>query len=130
MPEDRDWEVYKVPPTRTPVSERTTSVPNPATFFQTVFNYVVDAPVTFVRGTGGPSPPRPPPLFPRGGRVPSLAPLRGARQLRELGRDAVRGHGVKKPQGRGHGGGGQQGHRDVGHRPDPGTDTGTDTGHR
>ncbi|NXJ84077.1 NDUBA dehydrogenase, partial [Trogon melanurus] len=49
MPEDRDWEAYKVPPTRTPVSERITSVPNPATFFQTVFNYVIDAPVTFVR---------------------------------------------------------------------------------
>nr|XP_009930663.1 PREDICTED: NADH dehydrogenase [ubiquinone] 1 beta subcomplex subunit 10 [Opisthocomus hoazin] len=49
MPEDRDWEAYKVPPTRTPVSERITSVPNPVTIFQTVFNYVIDAPVTFVR---------------------------------------------------------------------------------
>ncbi|NXF35527.1 NDUBA dehydrogenase, partial [Nyctibius bracteatus] len=49
MPKDPDWEAYKVPPTRTPVSERITSVPNPATIFQTVFNYVVDAPVTFVR---------------------------------------------------------------------------------
>ncbi|KFP47492.1 NADH dehydrogenase [ubiquinone] 1 beta subcomplex subunit 10, partial [Cathartes aura] len=44
MPEDSDWEAYKVPPTRTPVSERTTSVPNPITFVQAVFNYVVDAP--------------------------------------------------------------------------------------
>uniref|UniRef100_A0A663F5Z3 NADH dehydrogenase [ubiquinone] 1 beta subcomplex subunit 10 n=1 Tax=Aquila chrysaetos chrysaetos TaxID=223781 RepID=A0A663F5Z3_AQUCH len=49
MPEDRDWEAYKVPPTRTPESERITSVPNPITFIQTVFNYVIDAPVTFVR---------------------------------------------------------------------------------
>jgi len=56
MPEDRDWEAYKVPPTRTPVSERITSVPNPVTIFQTVFNYVIDAPVTFVRGTGGSAP--------------------------------------------------------------------------
>uniref|UniRef100_A0A8C5TUP3 NADH dehydrogenase [ubiquinone] 1 beta subcomplex subunit 10 n=1 Tax=Malurus cyaneus samueli TaxID=2593467 RepID=A0A8C5TUP3_9PASS len=50
MPEDHDWEAYKVPPTRTPVSERTTSVPNPVDFFQTAFSYVIDAPVTFVRG--------------------------------------------------------------------------------
>ncbi|XP_074914464.1 NADH dehydrogenase [ubiquinone] 1 beta subcomplex subunit 10 [Buteo buteo] len=49
MPEDRDWEAYKVPPTRTPESERITSVPNPINFIQTVFNYVIDAPVTFVR---------------------------------------------------------------------------------
>lgn len=56
MPEDRDWEAYKVPPTRTPVVESTTSVPNPVTFFQAVFGYVVEAPVTFVRGTGGSSP--------------------------------------------------------------------------
>ncbi|NWH75271.1 NDUBA dehydrogenase, partial [Piaya cayana] len=49
MPEDRDWEAYKVPPTRTPVGERATSVPNPVDILQTVFNYVVDAPVTFVR---------------------------------------------------------------------------------
>ncbi|CAM9505569.1 unnamed protein product [Bubo scandiacus] len=49
MPEDRDWEAYKVPPTRTPVSEKTTSVLNPVTVIQTVFNYVIDAPVTFVR---------------------------------------------------------------------------------
>lgn len=56
MPEDRDWEAYKVPPTRTPVSERTTSVPNPVDYFQTAFNYVLDSPVTFVRGTGGTRP--------------------------------------------------------------------------
>ncbi|XP_071616825.1 NADH dehydrogenase [ubiquinone] 1 beta subcomplex subunit 10 [Heliangelus exortis] len=49
IPEDPDWKAYKVPPTRTPVSERITSVPNPVNIFQTVFNYVVDAPVTFVR---------------------------------------------------------------------------------
>ncbi|NXX83896.1 NDUBA dehydrogenase, partial [Urocolius indicus] len=49
MPEDKDWDVYKVPPTRTPVADRLTSVPNPVTFFQTVFSYVIDAPVTFVR---------------------------------------------------------------------------------
>ncbi|NXA77798.1 NDUBA dehydrogenase, partial [Thryothorus ludovicianus] len=49
MPEDHDWEAYKVPPTRTPVSERTTSVPNPVNYFQTAFHYVLDAPVTFVR---------------------------------------------------------------------------------
>ncbi|NXY89909.1 NDUBA dehydrogenase, partial [Alcedo cyanopectus] len=49
MPEDSDWEAYKVPPTRTPTSERITSVPNPVTYIQTAFNYVVDAPVTFVR---------------------------------------------------------------------------------
>ncbi|KAI1233630.1 hypothetical protein IHE44_0004068 [Lamprotornis superbus] len=49
MPEDHEWEAYKVPPTRTPVSERTTSVPNPVNYFQTAFNYVLDAPVTLVR---------------------------------------------------------------------------------
>lgn len=62
MPEDHDWEAYKVPPTRTPVSERTTSVPNPVNFFQSAFGYVLDAPVTFVRGTGGTRPPPCPPL--------------------------------------------------------------------
>ncbi|NXU59317.1 NDUBA dehydrogenase, partial [Turnix velox] len=49
MPEDKNWDAYKVPPTRTPVSDRITSVPNPVDFIQTVFNYVIDAPVTFVR---------------------------------------------------------------------------------
>ncbi|NXN97257.1 NDUBA dehydrogenase, partial [Rhinopomastus cyanomelas] len=49
MSKDSDWEAYKVPPTRTPVSERVTSFPNPVDFIQTVFNYVVDTPVTFVR---------------------------------------------------------------------------------
>ncbi|NWT06619.1 NDUBA dehydrogenase, partial [Mionectes macconnelli] len=49
MPEDHDWEAYKVPPTRTPVVESKASVPNPVDFVQTVFNYVIDAPVTFVR---------------------------------------------------------------------------------
>ncbi|KFW84513.1 NADH dehydrogenase [ubiquinone] 1 beta subcomplex subunit 10, partial [Manacus vitellinus] len=49
MPEDHDWEAYKVPPTRTPVADRTTSAPNPLTFVQTFFTYVIDAPVTFVR---------------------------------------------------------------------------------
>ncbi|NXI96806.1 NDUBA dehydrogenase, partial [Psophia crepitans] len=49
MPEDSDSEVYKAPPTRTPVSERITSLPNPVTFFQAVFGYAIDAPVTFVR---------------------------------------------------------------------------------
>uniref|UniRef100_A0A8D2M8M0 NADH dehydrogenase [ubiquinone] 1 beta subcomplex subunit 10 n=1 Tax=Zonotrichia albicollis TaxID=44394 RepID=A0A8D2M8M0_ZONAL len=50
MPEDRDWEAYKVPPTRTPVSERTTSVPNPVDYFQSAFNYVLDSPVGLIRG--------------------------------------------------------------------------------
>ncbi|KAM3662262.1 NADH dehydrogenase [ubiquinone] 1 beta subcomplex subunit 10 [Ammospiza maritima maritima] len=50
MPEDHDWEAYKVPPTRTPVSERTTSVPNPVDYFQSAFNYVLDSPVTLIRG--------------------------------------------------------------------------------
>ncbi|XP_068764847.1 NADH dehydrogenase [ubiquinone] 1 beta subcomplex subunit 10 [Struthio camelus] len=49
MPEDRDWEVYKAPPTRTPVPESSTSLPNPVHIFQNVFNYVIDRPVTFVR---------------------------------------------------------------------------------
>ncbi|XP_068002614.1 NADH dehydrogenase [ubiquinone] 1 beta subcomplex subunit 10-like [Melanerpes formicivorus] len=49
MPEDSVREAYKLPPTRTPESDRITSVPNPVQFFQTVFNYVVDAPITFVR---------------------------------------------------------------------------------
>lgn len=67
MPEDHDWEAYKVPPTRTPVSERTTSVPNPVNYFQSAFNYVIDAPIALVRGTGGTRPlPPSPRLPPRG----------------------------------------------------------------
>lgn len=53
MPDDPDLEVYKAPPSRTPVTESTSALPNPVTFIQTVFNYVIDAPVTFVRGTDG-----------------------------------------------------------------------------
>lgn len=53
MPEDSNREAYKVPPTRTPVSERTSSLPDPVAFIQTAFSYIIDAPVTFVRGTGG-----------------------------------------------------------------------------
>ncbi|NXH09583.1 NDUBA dehydrogenase, partial [Bucco capensis] len=49
MPEDHDLDAYKVPPKRTPVSERLTSVPNPVDIIQTVFSYVVEAPVTFFR---------------------------------------------------------------------------------
>lgn len=49
MPDDPDLEVYKAPPSRTPVTESTSALPNPVTFIQTVFNYVIDAPVTFVR---------------------------------------------------------------------------------
>ncbi|XP_061205182.1 NADH dehydrogenase [ubiquinone] 1 beta subcomplex subunit 10 [Neopsephotus bourkii] len=49
MAEDSNRDAYKVPPTRTPVSERTSSLPDPAAFFQTAFSYVIDAPVTFVR---------------------------------------------------------------------------------
>ncbi|XP_040430338.1 NADH dehydrogenase [ubiquinone] 1 beta subcomplex subunit 10 [Cygnus olor] len=49
MAEGRDRDVYTEPPPRTPVADRTTAVPNPVTFFQAVFSYVVDAPVTFVR---------------------------------------------------------------------------------
>ncbi|NWS40742.1 NDUBA dehydrogenase, partial [Probosciger aterrimus] len=49
MAEDRNREVYKVPPTRTPVSEGTSTLPNPIPFLHTAFSYIVDAPVTFVR---------------------------------------------------------------------------------
>ncbi|NXP71871.1 NDUBA dehydrogenase, partial [Ramphastos sulfuratus] len=49
MPEDSKREAYNLPPTRTPESDRITSVPNPVHLIQTVFNYVVDAPITFVR---------------------------------------------------------------------------------
>ncbi|NXR11861.1 NDUBA dehydrogenase, partial [Semnornis frantzii] len=49
MPEDSKREAYNLPPTRTPESDRITSVPNPAHLIQTVFDYVVDAPITFVR---------------------------------------------------------------------------------
>uniref|UniRef100_A0A8B9P3W6 NADH dehydrogenase [ubiquinone] 1 beta subcomplex subunit 10 n=2 Tax=Apteryx TaxID=8821 RepID=A0A8B9P3W6_APTOW len=49
MPEDRDWEVYKAPPTRTPVPEKSTSLPNPVHIFQAAFSYVFDRPVTFFR---------------------------------------------------------------------------------
>ncbi|NXD30716.1 NDUBA dehydrogenase, partial [Spelaeornis formosus] len=34
---------------RTPVSERTTSVPNPVNYFQSAFSYVFDTPVTLLR---------------------------------------------------------------------------------
>lgn len=54
MAEGRDRDVYTAPPPRTPVADRTTSVPNPVTFLQAVFSYVIDTPVTFVRGTAGP----------------------------------------------------------------------------
>ncbi|NWR90364.1 NDUBA dehydrogenase, partial [Furnarius figulus] len=49
MPEDHDWEAYKVPPTRTPDVQSTAPVPNPISFLQTLFGYVLDTPVTFVR---------------------------------------------------------------------------------
>ncbi|XP_042720700.1 NADH dehydrogenase [ubiquinone] 1 beta subcomplex subunit 10 [Lagopus leucura] len=49
MPDDPDPEVYKAPPSRTPVSESTSTLPNPVTLIQTAFNYIIDAPVTFVR---------------------------------------------------------------------------------
>ncbi|XP_064009570.1 NADH dehydrogenase [ubiquinone] 1 beta subcomplex subunit 10 [Pogoniulus pusillus] len=49
MSEDSDREAYKLPPTRTPHSDRITSVPNPVDLIQTAFSYVVDAPITFVR---------------------------------------------------------------------------------
>ncbi|XP_062470824.1 NADH dehydrogenase [ubiquinone] 1 beta subcomplex subunit 10 [Pezoporus occidentalis] len=49
MAEDSNREAYKVPPTRTPVSERTSSLPDPSAFLRTAFGYIVDAPVTFVR---------------------------------------------------------------------------------
>ncbi|KAK4813436.1 hypothetical protein QYF61_005384 [Mycteria americana] len=136
MPEDRDWEAYKVPPTRTPVSESTTSVPNPVIFFQTVFNYVVDAPVTFVRGTGGPSPVpgRPGPLASAAPRCATAAgdgPRHGmgARGLGHRDRQGHRGARGKdartRPPGQARGDGTR---RDVGHRQEHSTDTGTDTG--
>lgn len=116
MPEDHDWEAYKVPPTRTPVSERTTSVPNPVNYFQSAFSYVFDTPVTFVRGIGGTRPsPRPPPRelsSDAGTRTRGWA-HRGAGQRREdTGTWTGKGH--------------TQGHRDTG----PGSNsTGRGTGH-
>ncbi|XP_030435004.1 NADH dehydrogenase [ubiquinone] 1 beta subcomplex subunit 10 isoform X1 [Gopherus evgoodei] len=49
MPDDWDPEVYKGPPSRTPIPEKRTSLPNPVTIIQTLFYYSVDAPVTFFR---------------------------------------------------------------------------------
>ncbi|XP_039347952.1 NADH dehydrogenase [ubiquinone] 1 beta subcomplex subunit 10 [Mauremys reevesii] len=49
MPDDWDPEVYKKPPSRTPIPEKRTSLPNPVTIIETVFYYTVDAPVTFFR---------------------------------------------------------------------------------
>ncbi|TFK10458.1 E3 ubiquitin-protein ligase RNF6 [Platysternon megacephalum] len=49
MPDDWDPEVYKGPPHRTPISEKRTSLPNPATIAKTVIYYTVDVPVTFFR---------------------------------------------------------------------------------
>ncbi|XP_024068189.1 NADH dehydrogenase [ubiquinone] 1 beta subcomplex subunit 10 [Terrapene carolina triunguis] len=49
MPDDWDPEVYKSPPSRTPIPEKRSSLPNPLTILETLFYYTVDAPVTFFR---------------------------------------------------------------------------------
>lgn len=51
MPEDWDREVYKQPPTRTPVVQQQPY--NPIGLFEKCFYYGVDRPVTYFRGSGG-----------------------------------------------------------------------------
>ncbi|MEE6497938.1 hypothetical protein FKM82_002933 [Ascaphus truei] len=48
MPEEPDKDVYPEPPSRTPVSDKQTALPNPAIIVGTLFHYVVDGPVTIL----------------------------------------------------------------------------------
>ncbi|KAJ8387112.1 hypothetical protein AAFF_G00160520 [Aldrovandia affinis] len=49
MPSDYDKDVYPEPPRRTPVSDKQTSLPNPALILTKLFYYSVDLPVTTFR---------------------------------------------------------------------------------
>ncbi|XP_072916828.1 NADH dehydrogenase [ubiquinone] 1 beta subcomplex subunit 10 [Hemitrygon akajei] len=49
MPEDWDKDVYEQPPSRTPVVDKQTALPNPAFIASKLFYYTVDLPVTTFR---------------------------------------------------------------------------------
>ncbi|XP_059835539.1 NADH dehydrogenase [ubiquinone] 1 beta subcomplex subunit 10 [Hypanus sabinus] len=49
MPEDWDKDIYKQPPSRTPVVDKQTALPNPAFIASKLFYYTVDLPVTTFR---------------------------------------------------------------------------------
>ncbi|XP_043089759.1 NADH dehydrogenase [ubiquinone] 1 beta subcomplex subunit 10 [Puntigrus tetrazona] len=49
MPRDHDKDVYPEPPTRTPVVESKSVLPNPAVILSNIFYYSVDVPVTAFR---------------------------------------------------------------------------------
>lgn len=50
MPEDYEKDAYPEPPKRTPVTEKETTLPNPALIVSKLFYYSVDYPVTKFRG--------------------------------------------------------------------------------
>ncbi|XP_016431242.1 NADH dehydrogenase [ubiquinone] 1 beta subcomplex subunit 10-like [Sinocyclocheilus rhinocerous] len=49
MPKDHDKDVYPEPPSRTPVVDRQSVLPNPALILSKLFYYSVDLPVTTFR---------------------------------------------------------------------------------